>query len=903
MELPPVPKAASRAELLIDVNSDGSDSAVSLHELHLRHVFDKLDTDVNGGIDITELKSRLITMAGRDIEEWEFRKMFKQLDRNNDGSIDFQEFLHGYHILTETQHRTCRDVVMHEVLRVRHPCEVQRMYWDKVLGAILVYSLMSIPLRVCLSLPAAVYSPFWIIDLLVDFYFLLDIALSFRVGFITAEGVFIKDLCAIAKKCVLHRVALTRRALRTALRSFCAVHSPIALGALPSAPPHVLHFTSYLKMWFWIDLLTSLPLTPAVEVMSESITIPTGGAFMRLPRVVRIVRIIRLLKLLKLAKLANMMSSWGADESGFTMLMKLGKLLFVVFFIAHMCGCVWCLTNFGMADEDGYLPSNGWITNNNLMTKWDAHSEWTLPLHQDAVDKTWAYVVSVYWAFTTLTTVGFGDVTPAGYAEVAWTVVVMYIGTCAFGYIVGSVTSIIMHEDKVAVMVKEKIENISAYMSLRMLPQELQERVKQYYDTAWRQKTVFDENTILRELPSYLRNEVVGIAYRDLVVDVPMLRNLPPTYLTEIVMRLHPERVLPSQVVIRRAEIGSTMYIVSEGLLRVYTTDTFTDGAISFLTGANAVTPGLGVIDEAVKAHVLVRLEESGPIPEFLRHRGVVDGTLWAILTPEQRREVAALDPAHRTASQRRTRGRDDGSLPTHGLNAVRVWLVSHVDDIASDEEMRRTLASIAKGHESASDVGSMSTGTVAQRLVERRKRRQSSVGAVLVHAKFGARSSHSASSRIAGNLLRGACMHRGQLARDALDFDASSNETSTGVSPRPAADTGPAPAPAPAICPEGETEAEGVDPMQLKVQSFSGSGDDKKRQWDSVLEAVWKSKTDVAELPSCVPASLPTIPPPLLVVLVLPPPSSRERTRCARARALIAARARPSLQVTHVDI
>lgn len=38
----------------------------------------------------------------------------------------------------------------------------------------------------------------------------------------------------------------------------------------------------------------------------------------------------------------------------------------------------------------------------------------------------------------TLTTVGYGDVTPRTDVEVAWTCIVMFVGTCTFGYIIGN---------------------------------------------------------------------------------------------------------------------------------------------------------------------------------------------------------------------------------------------------------------------------------------------------------------------------------------------------------------------------------------------------------------------------------------------------------------------------------
>ena len=44
------------------------------------------------------------------------------------------------------------------------------------------------------------------------------------------------------------------------------------------------------------------------------------------------------------------------------------------------------------------------------------------------------YCVAMYWAFTTLTTVGYGDVLPVSRSEMAVTVIVQFAGTCILGY-------------------------------------------------------------------------------------------------------------------------------------------------------------------------------------------------------------------------------------------------------------------------------------------------------------------------------------------------------------------------------------------------------------------------------------------------------------------------------------
>ena len=67
------------------------------------------------------------------------------------------------------------------------------------------------------------------------------------------------------------------------------------------------------------------------------------------------------------------------------------------------------------------------------------------------------YVVALYWALTTLTTVGYGDVIPYTTLELVWTCVVMFVGTCTFGYIIGNVASLITHEDETAVLIRDKV--------------------------------------------------------------------------------------------------------------------------------------------------------------------------------------------------------------------------------------------------------------------------------------------------------------------------------------------------------------------------------------------------------------------------------------------------------------
>jgi hypothetical protein len=53
------------------------------------------------------------------------------------------------------------------------------------------------------------------------------------------------------------------------------------------------------------------------------------------------------------------------------------------------------------------------------------------------------YITSVYWAFTTMVTVGYGDITPANTDERIFIMLAMLIASGVFAYSINSIGSIV----------------------------------------------------------------------------------------------------------------------------------------------------------------------------------------------------------------------------------------------------------------------------------------------------------------------------------------------------------------------------------------------------------------------------------------------------------------------------
>ena len=100
-------------------------------------------------------------------------------------------------------------------------------------------------------------------------------------------------------------------------------------------------------------------------------------------------------------------------------------------------------------------------------------------------------IISLYFALTTLSTVGYGDITPISRIERVTAVIVMMCGVAFFSYIMGNFIEIIsnIHSKMGGVDRSQELEywitSLSRFTNYQPLPKSLHLRIEKDFNFAW----------------------------------------------------------------------------------------------------------------------------------------------------------------------------------------------------------------------------------------------------------------------------------------------------------------------------------------------------------------------------------------------------------------------------------
>ena len=168
-----------------------------------------------------------------------------------------------------------------------------------------------------------------------------------------------------------------------------------------------------------------------------------------------------------------------------------------------------------------------------------------------------------------MTTVGYGDITPGTNAEKGFAIFSMFVGVTVFGYIVGSMASLVGKLNEAEYILRSKMEELNEYLTDKGVSREMVLNVKRYYEQKILSETVFEEESILAEFPSYIRKEILMHNNKDALGMIRLFPKLDLKQIMKIVSLTNIEQVGVGSICFGEGEPADRMMLLLSGRAQI----------------------------------------------------------------------------------------------------------------------------------------------------------------------------------------------------------------------------------------------------------------------------------------------------------------------------------------------
>ncbi|XP_057668887.1 potassium voltage-gated channel subfamily H member 6 isoform X3 [Diorhabda carinulata] len=304
----------------------------------------------------------------------------------------------------------------------------------------------------------------------------------------------------------------------------------------------------YLKGWFLIDLVAAVPFDLLFFGSNTDETTTLIG----------LLKTARLLRLVRVARKIDRYSEYGAAV--------LLLLMATFALIAHWMACIWYA--IGNAERPMLPARIGWL---DILA--NDTQQYYLPNNTGGPSIRSRYVTALYFTFTSLTSVGFGNVAPNTDAEKIFTICVMLAGSLMYASIFGNVSAIIQRLYSGTARYHTQMLRVREFIRFHQIPNPLRQRLEEYFQHAWTYTNGIDMNSVLKGFPECLQADICLHLNRNLLQNCSVFDGASPGCLRALSLKFKTTHAPPGDTLVHRGDVLTSLYFISRGSIEILKDD------------------------------------------------------------------------------------------------------------------------------------------------------------------------------------------------------------------------------------------------------------------------------------------------------------------------------------------
>lgn len=374
--------------------------------------------------------------------------------------------------------------------------------WDIIMLLCLVFVAIVTPYEVSF-LETTGINFLWVFNRVVDCFFIVDIVMNFyvKVKVVDKSG---------ASRVLRTRVEITK---------------------------------NYLRTWFWIDFTSVLPFDVIGLIYAD-----TPG--MQQLKVIKVIRLLRLLKLIRVLRASRMIARWENHISLSYSKQSLVKFLITLLFCSHILACFWGLLgrySIKLTCSDDYKLVSYDVGEGYISTSWIIQLHEAKDSPDDPCDPFTVYLWSLHWSVMSITSIGYGDISPTRDVEYFYCVFGMLSGGILWAYIIGSVCGVVSNMDPHETAFRQVYDNLNFMMEDQKITQKLRLRIREYFRECQHMTRVRSYRDLQDKMSGPLRGEVALQTYYVCIKNVSFFHTCCRDFLIEVSLALEGEVFAPRE--------------------------------------------------------------------------------------------------------------------------------------------------------------------------------------------------------------------------------------------------------------------------------------------------------------------------------------------------------------------